>query len=488
MMKRRSRPQFTLCILLLVALLLAACGGQEQAGTGQGEQASPGTEPVSPPPAGATSPEPDVGVAPEGPPEGDVVTIRYALWDANQLPAYQACAAQFSEQNPNIAVKIEQLGWDDYWSGIQTGFVAGTAPDVFTNHLAKYPEFAQSNQIVDIQPLVERDGVDTEQYIGELAELWTREGKRYGLPKDWDTVAVVYNKQMLEEAGIDPAMMEDWTWNPDDGGEFQEVIAKLTIDANGNNALSPDFDANNIQQYGFTMPGQDSGEAYGQTQWSHFAASTGWRHVDELWGNEYHYDDPRFIETIQWYAGLMNEKNYAIPFQDIQSLGGDSLFAAGRAAMTTHGSWMIGYFLDNTDFDVGFGILPIGPEGRKSMFNGLADSIWVGSQHQEEAWEWVKYLASPECQETVGEHGVVFPAIQSGVDNALKAYEERGVDVTAFTEIALDPEGTFLFPVTEHASEIVSIMEPVMDSIMLGQAQAADVLPEADQRVDALFK
>ena len=62
--------------------------------------------------------------------------------------------------------------------------VSGTAPDVFTNHLAKYPEFAAKEQLVDIQPFVDRDGVDIGAYIGDLAELWTRDGKRFGLPKD----------------------------------------------------------------------------------------------------------------------------------------------------------------------------------------------------------------------------------------------------------------------------------------------------------------
>ena len=71
-------------------------------------------------------------------------SIRYTLWDSNQLPAYQACEAAFEAANPAIDVTIEQLGWDDYWNGITTGFVSGTAPDVFTNHQAKYPEFASS--------------------------------------------------------------------------------------------------------------------------------------------------------------------------------------------------------------------------------------------------------------------------------------------------------------------------------------------------------
>jgi multiple sugar transport system substrate-binding protein len=83
------------------------------------------------------------------------------------------------------------------------------------------------------------------------------------------------------------------------------------------------------------------------------------------------------------------------------------------------------------------------------MFNGLADSIYVGTKHQEEAWEWVKFLASPACENIVGEHAVVFPAIQSGVEKALEAHKKKGLDVSAFTKEALDPNGTFLFPVAD---------------------------------------
>src|SRR5512147_1069511 len=117
----------------------------------------------------------------------DPTPIQYWLWDANQLPAYEQCATDFEAANPGIDVQITQLGWNDYWTGITTGFVSGTAPDVFTNHLAKYPEFVELGQLVDLQPLVERDGVATDIYYPGLAELWTRDGARFGLPKDWDT-------------------------------------------------------------------------------------------------------------------------------------------------------------------------------------------------------------------------------------------------------------------------------------------------------------
>jgi multiple sugar transport system substrate-binding protein len=75
----------------------------------------------------------------------------------------------------------------------------------------------------------------------------------------------------------------------------------------------------------------------------------------------------------------------------------------------------------SSEFEVGFARLPIGPEGRKSMFNGLADSIWVGTEHLEESWAWVKYLASADCQLTVGNSGVVFPATPAGVEASLAA-------------------------------------------------------------------
>ena len=65
------------------------------------------------------------GSAPSADAKGE---INYWLWDANQLPAYQQCADDFTKANPDITVKITQRGWDDYWTTLTNGFVAGTAP------------------------------------------------------------------------------------------------------------------------------------------------------------------------------------------------------------------------------------------------------------------------------------------------------------------------------------------------------------------------
>ena len=478
---KSNRRYLMLVWLLLLGLPLVACGGSDS--DESSEEAVHETSSETGGEAETAGEEAAEAEEPEA--SAEAVTIRYALWDSAQQPAYEACATAFTAANPDIIVNVEQFGWDDYWNSIQTGFVSGDAPDVFTDHLAKFPEFAVKEQILDIQPFVDADGVDMGQYITGLADLWVRQGKRYGLPKDWDTIAVVYNREMLDAAGIDPAIMADWSWNPVDGGTFEETVAMLTLDANGNNGLSPDFDKENVVQYGFIHQG--SGGFSGQTQWSHFAASNGFEFTDGPWTTQYYYDNPALAETLDWYVSLI-EKGFAPPLADVTSLGPQQLVISGQGAMTTDGSWQIGNYVDNSSFEVGFGKLPVGPEGRKSMFNGLADSIYVGTEHPDEAWQWVKFAASPECANIVGDSGVVFPAIQSGVERTLAVREAQGIDVTAFTDEALDPEGTFLFPITDNGAEIAAIMDPVMDSIVLGEVDAATALQEANEQVNALFE
>lgn len=413
-------------------------------------------------------------------------TIDYWLWDASQQPAYQACADAFSKQNAGIKVNVIQKGWDDYWTGITTGFISGTAPDVFTNHLAKYPEFALNNQIVDLSAWIKRDKVATDIYYAGLYDLWGRSGKQYGLPKDWDTVAVVYNKKMLRDAGISESQLNTWTWNATNGGSFQQIIAKLSKDKAGNDGTSAKFDPKNVTVYGFTVNG--TGGAYGQTEWSHFAVSNGFKFNEGPWATKYNYDDPKLAATIQWLADLSLKKGFSPTISTITELGGSALFTAGKVAMIPDGSWMIKWYKENSPFDIGFASLPAGPQGRKSMFNGLADSIWVGSKKQEQAWQWVKFLGSPACQNIVGSYAVVFPAIKSGVDAALASHKKAGLDVSAFTNIANAKGATFLFPITDNASEIGSIMTSAMDSIFLGKATAANALKDANAKVNAVFK
>lgn len=463
--------------LLVSLLLLSACG--------PGELPVPVSVPTSTPfvqtAASATE-------TPEPTPAPEPVTLRYALWDPLQEPAYAACAEQFMAAQPHITVVIEQTAWPQYWDKLMAGLASGAAPDVFVNHLTRLPDLTAAGHLLDLEPLMQSDQLDDRVYIGRLARLWTRAGQRFGLPKDWDTVALVYNKDRLDAAGVSVEEINQLDWNPTDGGSFQQMLARLTADAAGASALSPAFDTANVAVHGLTMADRDGGGAYGQQHWSYLAASNGFRFIDHLYATDYFYDDPALIETMAWYQRLINELGFHTPFEQIAEEDGRQIFLDGRAAVIADGSWTISQYVDEAPFEVGFARLPVGPQGRKSMFNGLADSIWSGTPHAEAAWEWVRFLGSVDCQLIVGNFGVTFPAIQSGVDRMLAAYAERGIDVSAYTQQALEEDGTFLFPITEHASTIIAIMQPVIEAILRGQVDPAVALPEANRRVNALFE
>ena len=330
------------------------------------------------------------------------VTLDYWLWDDRQLPAYEDCAAAFHEDNPKIKIKITQTAWLQYWQNLTTQLVSGEAPDVWVNQTTYSPTYTTGGQILDLQPLVERDDVDLSGYQPGLTEPWVKDGKRYGLPKDWDTVAVVYNTDMLEKQGVDADDLRNLTWNPTDGGTMEEVVARATVDTRGRNGLDPDFDKKHVAVYGYLPEWEDASQ--GQNGWGEFAAINGFQYLDKNpWGTEYRFDDPKLIETLDWYKHLI-DKGYAPSLAQKSELGNTELLSAGKAAMTLAGSYSISsYTGQNARQDFDFAPLPTGPAGRKSAINGLSDAIWAGTPHKEEAWKWVKFLGSAECQDLVAE-------------------------------------------------------------------------------------
>ena len=73
--------------------------------------------------------------------------------------------------------------------------------------------------------------------------------------------------------------------------------------------------------------------------------------------------------------------------------GSSDIFAAGKYAMITNGSWLTNQFFDLRGVEVGLAPTPVGPSGKRaSMYNGLADSIWVGAKNKPGAAKWVEFL------------------------------------------------------------------------------------------------
>jgi multiple sugar transport system substrate-binding protein len=412
--------------------------------------------------------------------------ITYWMWDASQLPAYQQCALDFEARNPDIDVNIEQIGWDDYWGRLLTSFVADAAPDVFVDHTSRYGDFTARGLLEPIDELVARDGPDLGQYLPGTADLWIGDdGRRYGLPKDVDAVALFYNKELAAAAGITDEQMQNLTWNPVDGGTYEDVIARLSVDRNGVRGDEPGFDRGAVATYGLGLNRNPSW--HGQSDWSFLAATLGWTYTDRpLWGTRFHFDDPRYLDTIRWWRGLI-EKGYMPPLE--LTVGGQTSqqLQAGLVAMASAGSWEIPNFAKLGGISLATAPTPIGPGGtRASMSNSIADSIAAGSPNKGAAWKWVRYLASPECQSVVARGGVVIPAIANEMPAAEARLAEWGLDISAFTRHIHERTG-FLFPAIHHSEEVDTIMQRAVQRVLSFGAEP-ESLSEANEQVNALFQ
>ena len=155
--------------------------------------------------------------------------------------------------------------------------------------------------------------------------------------------------------------------------------------------------------------------------------------------------------------------------------------------MTSIGSFNQLMFQDTAD-EWTWAALPAGPEGRKSAINGLSDAMYAGGKHKDQAWEWIKYLASAECQSVVGETGVIFPANAEASDASVAARAESGLDASVFLSYSQEPDGTFLIPINYHGTEMSQIVQDAIQSVALGTADAQTALTDANAKVNALFE
>ncbi len=104
------------------------------------------------------------------------------------------------------------IPWANYWDKLQTT-VAGARPSTSSGmNKPNFPVYASKGALTDLTDLIAQAKIDTSVYPQSLRDLYTYDSKLYGFPKDFDTIALYYNKKLFDAAGV--AYPDDtWTWD-----------------------------------------------------------------------------------------------------------------------------------------------------------------------------------------------------------------------------------------------------------------------------------
>ena len=340
---------------------------------------------------------------------GDALQV--VIWDTNQQAGLQEICDDFTAET-GIEAKVEVKDWDSYWTLLESGASGGSLPDVFWMHSNNSQMYMKNDMLLQLDDYIDAsDTIDLDNYMDEITELYTMDGKHYAVPKDYDTIALWYNKTMFDEAGLSYPD-DSWSWD-----DLLEAAKALTKDDGS--------------QYGFAFnPSNDQDTYY---NWVY--ANDGYIVNDDHSASG--YDDAKTLEAMDFTSDLLQ---YCPPSTTMSETGTDVLFESGQVAMITQGSWMINsfYTAENHD-DYYWALLPyadVNGNGtcdsgeRYSAYNGLGWAASAKVKDPESCYSLIAYLCGEEGQKLQSEKGVTMGGMKGVSDTFANAFE--GMDVSAF--------------------------------------------------------
>jgi len=425
----KLRKLLTLLLAAAMVLSLSACGGGGS--TGGGESGG----------------------------SGGSAALEVKIWDNVQLPGLRQIAEEWTAQS-GIPVNIQVVTWDDYWTLLEAGASGGQLPDVFWMHSNNAQMYMENNKLLNLSPYIEAsDTIDLANYYEGITALYSLDGKQYAIPKDHDTIALLYNKTLFDAAGVDYPT-NDWTW--EDYYEAGKAITEAGKDA------SPRF-------YGAAMNTTNDQDGYFNIIYDYGGYVISEDHKSSGW------DNPNTRAAME-FVGRLNTDVFA-PQTLTAENGTDGLFTNDLAAMITQGSWMIRSFYDHDNSaNFAWAMLPYydangngqaEAEERCSLYNGLGWAASADTKNPDAAWSLIEWFGSREMQLKQSELGVTMAAYEGCSDAFVNAFP--GMDISPFLQV--EQEGTLIFrPYSKYTSrwsnqyqqELVAAWQDpsVMDSVL----------------------
>lgn len=402
-----------------------------------------------------------------------IVTVR--LWDELVAAAYRQSFAAFTRTHPDIEVRTDLVAYSTYFDTLRTDVAAGNADDIFWLSNAYLAGYADSGRLMDIGRTLGPSAASA--WKPAVVEQFTRAGVLWGVPQLTDAgTAVYYNADLLAAAGVDPAQLDSLRWSPNGDDTLRPLLARLTVDADGHVAGTPGFDGSRVRQWGYNAANDPQGI------YLNYIGSAGgvFQH-----GDEFAFDNPSAIEAFRYLVGLINDDHVSPPASDTNDNVDFSLnqFLGGRMALFQSGTYHLAPVSREARFHWGVAMLPIGPEGRVSVTNGIAASGNSASKHPDAVRQVLAWMGSTEGNAFVGHHGAAIPAVLSAQPVYFDYWAAQGVDVTPFFAVLNGPRistpGGAGFAAGNQA------LKPYFDEMFLGRGDIATILRQAQAAANA---
>ncbi|KQL53022.1 ABC transporter substrate-binding protein [Heyndrickxia shackletonii] len=311
--------------------------------------------------------------------DGGKVTLKLGMWASS--PAEKKLVdkqiAAFEKANPNIKVK-EQVITGDYLQALQPMLASKTAPDIFYVDASYAPTLEDSGVLAELDDYIKKEKVDTSDFAPAALEAFQWKGKTYGLPKDYNTMALEYNKDLFAKAGISEPPK---TWD--------ELIKDAEIlKSKGIAPLSMPIDV---------------------ARYYPFITEFGGSYYDSS-ANKVTLDDSSNVAGLKFFLDNIHNKNIVPP----KDLGGDWAgvpFSQGKVAMALEGAWVLPFMADSAP-NVKFGISDFPSADGKSgnMTYTVSYSMAKSTKHPKEAAKLLFFMTGKEAEKMTADSGLAIPS------------------------------------------------------------------------------
>ena len=300
------------------------------------------------------------------------------MWgDTTELANQQKIVDAFRALNPTITVKVTVADWDSYWPKLQTDLAGGNAPDVFLMDGPLFADYQTRDQLLDLSPLIARDGFDTTQ----LADLAV---------KDFAGADGAPVRAAARPEHDRPLLQQDDVRR----GRHPVPGRHLGLGQAGRGRNQADEAGRRPQPVGLLHRDDRHGELLVVPR---LAGRR--RHPEPRQERRSSSTPTRRPPDIQFLQDLIYKDK--VMAQPVPGGTGDA-FENGQAAMEANGSWLVPTH-EAAGLDFGVAPLPKGPAGQATSVNPSGVVVYKGTKSPDAAWEFVKCYTGPEMQAKIAD-------------------------------------------------------------------------------------